>query len=460
MSHNPKTLLESYDILPKRSLGQNFMHDPNALEKIVASAEPHATDTVVEVGAGTGALTELLAEAVKRVYAIEVDQRLRTLLEERFEEAANVYLVFGDILKTDIAALVGASDYITVANAPYYISSAILWRFLESSKPPRRIILTMQHEVAERIIGAPGAMNLLSIAVHFYGIPRIVSKLDPAVFWPRPNIDSAIVRIDTHERPPVEAPSSGLFFRVVKAGFSMKRKQLKNALAGGLRIRASLARDLLKSAEIDPQRRARGFRRPGQHQRLQAGLAGGIGAPIGAGCGIARDEHRPACRRAAEQRVRSPDQAQDGGEVGVEHALPDIVGGLVRRAERAECSGAGGEYVQPPEPGAEGGDGAFEVSGRGKVQRAERGEAAGRPRRVIGLLQPADGARKQHDMGARRGQPHRRRPAEPPGCSGHQRDPAVERFRLRHGRRAQASSSSSDIRSAAAPSRRSSRSIG
>ncbi len=256
MSHSPKALLDSYNIQPKKSLGQNFMHDPNALEKIVASAAPQSSETVVEVGAGAGALTELLASAARQVFSIEVDQRLQPLLEERFDDADNVYLVFSDILKTDIAALVGAEDYIVVANAPYYISSAILWHFLESPLPPRRMVMTMQYEVAERIVGAPGAMNLLSIAVQYYGIPRIVSRYGPAVFWPRPNIDSAIVHIKTHETPPLPLPPAALFFRLVKAGFSMKRKQLKNALAGGLRIKASRARDLLHEADIDPQRRA------------------------------------------------------------------------------------------------------------------------------------------------------------------------------------------------------------
>ncbi len=256
MSQNPRALLESYEILPKKSLGQNFMHDPNALAKIVASAELQATDIVVEVGAGAGALTQRLADAAGQVFAIEVDQRLEPLLEERFDDAANVYLVFQDILKTDVAALVGAEDYIVVANAPYYISSAILWHFLESRRPPRRIVVTMQYEVAERIVGAPGAMNLLSIAAQLYGNPRIVSKFGPAVFWPRPNIDSAIVRIDTHRVPPAHVPCSGQFFRVVRAGFSMKRKQLKNALAAGLGIKGKVARDLLQAADIDPKRRA------------------------------------------------------------------------------------------------------------------------------------------------------------------------------------------------------------
>ena len=256
MSISPKALLDNYDLLPKKSLGQHFMHDPNTLEKIVAAAGVQAGDVVVEVGAGAGALTQVLADAGAQVYAIEVDERLQPILEARFEDEAAVYLIFADILKTDIATLVGEDEYLVAANVPYYISSAILWRFLESRRPPRRMALTMQYEVAERIISAPGAMNLLAIAVQFYGVPRIVSKLSPAVFWPRPHINSAIVRIETHAKAPVDVPSAQAFFRVVRAGFSQKRKQLRNSLAGGLGIKARAAADLLRSAEIEPQRRA------------------------------------------------------------------------------------------------------------------------------------------------------------------------------------------------------------
>jgi len=256
MSISPKALLDSYNLLPKKSLGQNFMHDPKSLEKIVAAADVQAGDAVVEVGAGTGALTQVLADAAAQVYAIEVDKRLQRILEARFEEQSNIYLVFADILKTDIATLLGDNDYLVVANVPYYISSAILWHFLESRRPPQRMVLTMQYEVAERIISAPGAMNLLAIAVQFFGLPRIVSKLSPAVFWPRPHIHSAIVSIETHKRRPVDVPSSEAFFRLVRAGFSQKRKQLRNSLAGGLGVKARVAADLLRAAAIDPQRRA------------------------------------------------------------------------------------------------------------------------------------------------------------------------------------------------------------
>lgn len=256
MSISPKALLDNHGVQPKKSLGQNFMHDPKTLEKIVAAADVQAGDIVVEVGAGAGALTQVLADAGAQVYAIEVDERLQPILEERFEDQETVYLVFADILKTDTATLIGDQDYRVVANAPYYISSAILWHFLESRRPPRRMVLTMQYEVAERIISAPGAMNLLAIAVQFYGVPRIISKLSPAVFWPRPHIHSAVVRIDTHQQRPVDVPSPQAFFRVARAGFSQKRKQLRNALAGGLGLKARVAADLLNAADIAPQRRA------------------------------------------------------------------------------------------------------------------------------------------------------------------------------------------------------------
>lgn len=256
MSLSPKALLDSYELYPKKSLGQNFMHDPNALGKIVSSAEITSEDTVVEVGPGTGGLTEKLAERARHVFSIEVDERLQPILEDKFNDVPNVYLVFDDILKTDIPSLVGNKEFIVVANVPYYISSAIIWHLLEPRHRPKRIVMTMQYEVAERIMEQPDNMSLLSVAVQFYGIPTIVSKLSPAVFWPRPNIHSAVMRIDTHPTSPVDVPSAEAFFRVVKAGFSMKRKQLKNALSGGLQIKSKVARDYLQQADIDPQRRA------------------------------------------------------------------------------------------------------------------------------------------------------------------------------------------------------------
>lgn len=253
---NPKLLLEEFGIGPKKSLGQNFIHDPNALEKIVATAELMPEDTVVEVGPGTGALTHLLAHAARHVVAVEVDERLQPLLERELGQYHNVYLVFSDILKTDVLQLVGPRDFVVVANLPYYITSAILRHLLENYRRPRRLVLTVQREVADRIVAAPGDMSMLAVSVQFYGRPRIVTRLKPAAFWPRPDVESAVLCIDTYTSPPVDAPDSEAFFRVVRAGFSLKRKQLKNAVGAGLHMDAHDAAALIEGAGIDPRRRA------------------------------------------------------------------------------------------------------------------------------------------------------------------------------------------------------------
>lgn len=253
---NPKQLCEEYHIQPKKSLGQNFMHDPNSLEKIISTAELMPEDTVVEIGPGTGELTAHLAKMARHVMAIELDERLEPLLSDRFADVKNTYFVFQDILKTDVLGLVGASDFVVVANVPYYITTAILQHLLEQKRRPRRIVITMQYEVAQRIVAKPGDMTLLAVSVQFYGIPTIASKLNPAVFWPRPGIDSAILRVDTFPQPQVDVPSDKAFFRVVKAGFSQKRKQLRNSLSGGLQIKNGEASDLLDKAGIDATRRA------------------------------------------------------------------------------------------------------------------------------------------------------------------------------------------------------------
>src|SRR4051812_14978799 len=141
---NPKMLLDFYQIHPKKSLGQNFVQDPHALEKIVAAAELSPDDTVLEIGPGTGALTEHLAQLARRVIAVELDTRLEPILSASFGHLPHVEFVYADILKTDVPSLVGAGDYVVVANVPYYITSAILRSLLESTHRPRRIVMTVQ----------------------------------------------------------------------------------------------------------------------------------------------------------------------------------------------------------------------------------------------------------------------------------------------------------------------------
>jgi len=253
---NPKQIMEQYDLHPKKSLGQNFMHDPNTLEKIVTTADIMPDDVVVEIGAGTGELTAYLADLARHVFSIEVDERLYPILEQRFADTDNVYFVFQDVLKTNILELVGRKEFTVVANVPYYITTAILQHLLEQPRRPRRIVTTMQYEVAQRIIAKAGDMTLLAVSVQFYGKPTLVSKLNPAVFWPRPSISSAILAVEVYDEPIVDVPSEKDFFRVVKAGFSQKRKQLRNSLSGGLQIKSKVAGAYLAEAGIEHSRRA------------------------------------------------------------------------------------------------------------------------------------------------------------------------------------------------------------
>src|SRR4051812_2854219 len=149
---NPKEILARYAVEPRKSLGQNFLHDPNAVEKIVTTAELMPEDTALEIGPGTGMLTEALARSASRVVAVELDQRLKPILAERLEPYPNVELVFQDFLETNVGALIGDHDYVVVANVPYYITSAILRHLFDAQRRPRRIVMTVQLEVAERLV--------------------------------------------------------------------------------------------------------------------------------------------------------------------------------------------------------------------------------------------------------------------------------------------------------------------
>ncbi len=253
---NPKQTMNDYGLDPKKSLGQNFMHDPNTIEKIVQTADLRPEEIALEIGPGTGELTAALARMAKNVIAVEIDERLTPILEARFRTTPNVYFVFDDVLKTDTLSLVGAKPYSVVANVPYYITSAILRHVLEVPHKPRRVVITMQYEVAQRITAKVGDLSLLAVSVQYYGKPSIVSRLNPAVFWPRPDVESAVVLIEPYTTPIVDAPNDVAFFRVVKAGFSQKRKQLRNSLSSGLGIKSAEAEAFIIEAKLDPSRRA------------------------------------------------------------------------------------------------------------------------------------------------------------------------------------------------------------
>jgi 16S rRNA (adenine1518-N6/adenine1519-N6)-dimethyltransferase len=252
---NPKNLLDFHAIDPKKSLGQNFLHDPNALEKILTVADVQPSDTVLEIGPGTGQLTEVLAKAAKRLICVEIDQRMQPILEAQFGAMPHVEFVWGDFLTFDPVALAG-EDYVVVANVPYYITSAILRHLLEQPIRPRRLVMTVQLEVAERVCAKPNDMSLLAVSVQYYGKPTFAGKLNAAAFWPRPDVDSAVLRIDTYPTPPLEVPSDAAFFKMVKAGFSQKRKQLKNSIAATLRWDSAQITELGRLSGVELTRRA------------------------------------------------------------------------------------------------------------------------------------------------------------------------------------------------------------
>jgi 16S rRNA (adenine1518-N6/adenine1519-N6)-dimethyltransferase len=251
------TLLKQYGLRPSKGLGQNFLNSHAILERIASAAKLTPNDTVLEIGAGLGTLTETLAQAAGRVVAVEIDDRMVAVLHDTLSSSGNVEIVQGDILTLNPAALVTpAARYIVVANLPYYITSAVLRHLLEAHPCPQRMVVTVQREVAERIVARPGEMSLLSVSVQFYGQPQVLFHIKPGSFYPPPDVESAVVRINTHDIPPVDVEDADTFFRVVKAGFSQRRKQLRNTLASGLHLPPEEVTSRLQQASIDPKRRA------------------------------------------------------------------------------------------------------------------------------------------------------------------------------------------------------------
>lgn len=256
-------LIRRFQIDPKKSLGQNFLVDESYLAQIVAAANLAATDTVLEIGPGVGGLTRRLAEQVRRVVAVELDRRLIEQLRSMFAGQPQVTIVHGDILELDPATTArdGSSDaaptpYKVVANLPYYITSHVLRHLLEASAPPTLAVLMVQKEVAERMCAAPGEMSLLAVSVQFYAQPQIVQIVPARAFYPRPKVDSAIVRLTLLPETVIPDADPPFFFSVVRAGFGQKRKQLLNSLSAGLQLPKTDVQTILAAAEIDPMRRA------------------------------------------------------------------------------------------------------------------------------------------------------------------------------------------------------------
>ncbi len=246
--------LNQLGIRPSKALGQNFLHDAAIVRRIADSAELKPDDVVVEIGPGLGVLTRELSERAGRVIAIELDARLARHV--RGLSLPHTEVVEMDVLKADLAEITAGEPYVVVANLPYSVAAAAIAHLLESDAPPKRLIVMVQREVAERICARPPDMSILAVAVQFFGDPRILFRVGPGAFVPAPKVESAVLRIDIRETPPLDALERSRFFNLVRAGFGQRRKQLLNSLAAGLEQEKAATSEALERAGIDPRRRA------------------------------------------------------------------------------------------------------------------------------------------------------------------------------------------------------------
>ena len=249
-------LLKKHGIKPKKSLGQNFLVEPAGLNKVIEAADLTSDDEVLEIGAGLGSLTFLLAQCARQVTAVEIDRAMFAPLREALTEFNNVRIVEGDILDLKPDELMQNQDYIVVANIPYYISSAIIRHLMEAELRPKRVVLTVQKEVAERVQAKDGKMSLLSLSVQVFGQVSMAGTIPAGSFVPVPEVDSAVLKIQLFPEPLIPFDQQDAFFKLAHAGFGQKRKTLRNSLSTGLGISSSDIEGLLLDSSINPQRRA------------------------------------------------------------------------------------------------------------------------------------------------------------------------------------------------------------
>lgn len=260
--HSPKVMkevLEKYKFKFSKGLGQNFLIDGNILSKICDGAEITDNDYVVEVGPGIGVLTQFLCERAKKVVAVELDQRLIPILEnDTLSEYDNFEVVHGDILKIDLNKLIedklDNQNIKIAANLPYYITTPIIMKILESDVKVDKMVVMVQKEVALRMQADPGTKDYgaLSVAVQYYSDPKIIVDVPSSVFMPRPNVDSAVILLDIYKQPPVEVEDKELMFKVVKAAFGKRRKTLVNSLSlGNIGLTKEEVKEILTEADID-----------------------------------------------------------------------------------------------------------------------------------------------------------------------------------------------------------------
>ena len=234
---NTIEILQKYNFNFQKKFGQNFLIDEHVLDKIIRAAEITKDDYVLEIGPGIGTMTQYLACAAREVTAVEIDRALIPILEDTLKEYDNVSIINEDILKVDIAALAkeknGGRPIKVVANLPYYITTPIIMGLFESHVPLESITVMVQKEVADRMQVGPGTKDYgaLSLAVQFYAKPKVVLNVPASCFMPRPNVDSAVIRLERFKTPPVDVKNEHLMFKIIRASFNQRRKTLQNGIA-------------------------------------------------------------------------------------------------------------------------------------------------------------------------------------------------------------------------------------
>lgn len=244
-----KHLCQKYGLVPSKKYGQNFLINPEVIEKMLAAAEIKKDDTVVEVGPGLGVLTLALVPEVKQVLAFEIEKKLEPYWQEKIANQKNLEIIWGNALKQDI----NLKKYKVVANLPYQITSNIIRKFLEADNKPELMVLMVQKEVAERICAKAGDMSVLAVSVQYYAEPEIIMKVPKSDFWPVPAVDSAVIKIRIKNFELV-TNNNEEFFRIVKTGFSSRRKILIKNL-GAVADRKKLL-EIFKELGINDMARA------------------------------------------------------------------------------------------------------------------------------------------------------------------------------------------------------------
>jgi 16S rRNA (adenine1518-N6/adenine1519-N6)-dimethyltransferase len=236
----------------KKSLGQHWLYDEASLQAMCVAADVRDTDVILEIGPGLGTLTELLVKQAERVIAVEFDDKLAASLPARIK-ADNLEVLSQDILDFDFTSL--PPDYKIVANIPYYLTSHLIRVISETPNPPRTAVLLVQKEVAQRVAAQPGDMSLLSVTAQFYWRVSVALEVPARLFTPPPKVDSQILVLERLPMPRLPETQAKDFFRLVKAGFSQRRKTLLNSLSAGLHLSRDETQAICSAASIDPRRR-------------------------------------------------------------------------------------------------------------------------------------------------------------------------------------------------------------